>query len=241
VTARRRDAGLTLLEILFASTLLAVLFAYVYALVAGTLEIRNTIEQLATPYAVGPAVMDRISEDLRCSVLDGTIGFDSFKAERVTEFGEDATKLDFVADVPSRARVKVEGAYVKARVNELGYRVRRSETAQGLLALYRREDLGVDEEPLEGGVYYKLADRVKSFRLDFFADGDGDPESADDGKGEEEWDGKTKKKLPWAARVTLVLVGRPVVDDEGHAVEEVEEYPFTTFVVFPTWHDKKDK
>jgi prepilin-type N-terminal cleavage/methylation domain-containing protein len=237
---RRRDAGLTLIEILVATAILAVFFAAVYSIVSGTIAIRDQVDEMATPYAVGPAVMDRIAEDLRSTLVEPYKDLDAFKAETENVNGESCTKLDFVTCVPSRARVKTENdKWVKARVNEIGYRVRRSETSDRLLALYRREDLAVDDTPLEGGVYYKLADRVKTFKIDWFVDGDGDPASGDDAKGEEEWDAKKEKKLPWGCRVSLVLVGETPLDEEGRPVDEIPEYAFSTYVVFPTRHDKK--
>lgn len=234
------SSGLTLLELLVASALLAVFFASVYGLVEGTLEVRRAIEEKATPYAVGPVVMDRIVEDLRGAVLEPYKDLDVFHAENESPTGETSTKVDFVTVVPSRSRVKVQREFVKARINEVGYRMRRSETAQGLGALYRREDLGVDEEPLEGGKYYKLCDRVKTFRIDWFAEDPGPPDG-DDAKGEEEWDAKKEKRLPFACRVTLTLVGDSEVDERGRPLEEVPEYAFTSFLVFASRHDKADQ
>ena len=235
----RASSGLTLLELLVASALLAVFFASVYGLVEGTLEVRKAIEEKATPYAVGPVVMDRIVEDLRGALVEPYKDLDVFHAENETVASETSTKLDFVTVVPSRSRVKVQREFVKARVNEVGFRLRRSETAQGLGALYRREDLGVDEEPLAGGKYYKLCDRVKTFRIDWFAEDPGDP-TTDEGKGEEEWDAKKEKKLPYACRITLTLVGETDVDERGRPLEDAPEYTFSTFAVFAARHDKAE-
>jgi len=236
----RRARGLTLLEVLVATALLGVFFASVYSLVAGTLTIRDAIEESATPFAVGPAVLDLVIEDLRGATIEPYKDLNAFHAEPETMNGETCTKLDFVTTVPSRKRVKVQDDEVKARVNEVGYRLRRSETVQGLYALYRREDLGVDEDPLAGGKFYKVADNVKVFRIDWFADDPGDP-TTDDAKGEEEWDAKKEKKLPWGCRVTLTLIGEVKADDQGRPLEEPPEYTFVDFIVFASRHDKADQ
>ena len=55
---RRRAEGLTLLEVLIASALLTFFFATVYGIVAGALAQRNRTEEVASPYAVGPIVID---------------------------------------------------------------------------------------------------------------------------------------------------------------------------------------
>jgi hypothetical protein len=226
--------------VLLASALLAVFFASVYTLVASTLKIRTEIEEESTPYSVGPIVMDRVVEDLRAAVIEPYKDFDVFHAETETFQSETCTKVDFVTAVPSRARVKVQREFVKARINEVGYRLRRSETAPGLQALYRREDLGVDEEPLAGGMYYKLADRVKVFRIDWFAEDPGDP-TTDDGKGEDAWDAKKEKKLPYSCRVTLTLMGDSQTDDRGRLLEDAPEYTFVAYVLFASRHDKADQ
>jgi prepilin-type N-terminal cleavage/methylation domain-containing protein len=240
MTMRRRDRGLTLLEILVATALLAILFASVYSIVSSTVTLRNQIEEGATPFAVGPAVMDLVVEDLRAATIEPYKDLDAFHAESETHDGETCTKLDFVSCIPSRKRVRVQDEEVKARLNEVGYRMKRSETKRGLYALYRREDLGVDDDPLEGGKYYKLADSVKVFRVDWFPEDPGDP-TTDDAKGEEEWDAKKEKRLPWGCRVTLRLMGDVPTDDQGNELGEPPEYAFVTFVVFASRHDKADQ
>lgn len=239
---RRRTArGLTLLELLVASALLAVFFASVYGLVEGTVETRNAIEDNATPFAVGPAVLDRVVEDLRGANVEPYKDLDAFHAQNESVGSETCTRIDFVTSTPSRARVKIQNEWVKARLNEVGYRCRRSETLQGAVALYRREDLGVDEEPLAGGNYFKLADRVKTFRIDWYAQDPGDPDNADDGKGEEEWDAKKEKKLPYACRVTLEVFADVATDDAGRALGEAEVYSFVTYIAFNSRFDKADQ
>ncbi len=233
---KRRDSGLTLLEVLVATALLAVFFSMVYTIVASTVAERDKIEADATPYAVGPAVMDLVTEDLRAALIEPYKDYNVFHAESETDNGEACTKLDFVTVVPSRARVRVQDDLVSARINEVGYHLRRSETAQGFYALYRREDMGVDGDPLLGGKFYKLADRVKVFRVDFFADDPGDP-STDDAKGEVEWDAKTEKRLPFGCRVTVTLVGETPTD----GTSELPEYTFVAYVLAASRHDKSDQ
>lgn len=240
MTRARRARGLTLLELLVATAVLAVFFAGVYGLVAAFVDTRNRIEEKATPYAVGPVVMKRVTDDLRAALLEPYKDLDAMRAEAENAQGEPCTKMDFVTVVPSRARVKVGREWQRAHVNEVGYRLRRSETAAGLSALYRREDLGVDDDPLGGGRYHKLCDRVKTFRVDFFAEDPGDP-SADEAKGEEEWDAKKEKKLPYACRVTLTLLGEEVVDSDDRVLEDAPEYTFVSYVTFASRFDRPEQ
>lgn len=237
---RRGARGMTLLEVLLASAILAGFFAMVYAIVAATLERRSAIEESALPYAIGPVVMERVTRDLESACIEPYKEFDAFHAEADSVNGETTTRVDFVTTVRSRSRVKIGDEWVKASVNEVGYRCRRSETAQGLMALYRREDLGVDDEPHSGGRYFKLADRVKTFRIDWFAEDPGDPKD-DESKGEEEWDAKKEKRLPWGCRVTLVVAGDVELDERGRPISDATEYHFVTYVAFPSRFDKADQ
>jgi prepilin-type N-terminal cleavage/methylation domain-containing protein len=236
---RRRCRGLTLLEVLVASALLGVFFVSVYGLVSGTLATRAAIEETATPYAVGPVVLDRVVEDLRGALVEPYKDLDVFMAGVDSVNSATVTQVDFVTTVRSRSRVKVKDDWVSAALNEVGYRCRRSETESSLLALYRREDLGVDEEPLAGGKYCKLADRVKEFKVDWFAEDPGDPGS-DEAKGEDEWDAKTEKKLPFGCRITIVIVGEAQGDDR-EALAQAPQYTFSTYLVFPSRFDKGEQ
>jgi len=150
--------------------------------------------------------------------------------------GTDTTELDFATVVTSRSRVEIDGEFHSSAVCEVGYRMRRSERYDGLYALYRREDFGVDSEPFEGGKFYKLADRVVEFRIDFFEEDPGKPEG-DEALGIMDWDAKEKKGLPYAARITLVIQPPVERDDRGDPVEEVSDIAFIRYVPFASRAD----
>ena len=261
---RRRQSGLTLLELMAASALLAIFFVSIFATVWGTINTRDKIEQKALPFSTGPVVMQRIVDDLLCADISDLKDMDGFEAKGDTVSGGDVTKIDFVAAVPSRDRVKIGDEWVRAAVNEIGYAVRRSElpdapstsftrttvsgggaavvrhssrrSSSDLLALYRREDFGVDADPKEGGKYYKLCDRVKRFAIDFYDEDPGEP-TGDDAEGATDWDAKEEHRLPWGCRVTLVLAGPGSADDED---APARDYMFQTYVPLRTRFDKPD-
>lgn len=229
----RRARGMTLLEVLVASALLAVFFVGIFGIVWGTIRTRQEIEKKAIPWAVGPAVLDRIVQDLQL-VLNTPFNEDEDVFKGSSEDRDDP-ELDFVAAVPSRSSVEVEGAKVRAQVNEIGYRLHRSSLDSSLFALYRREDFGVDGDPTEGGRFFKLCDRVRSFRVEFFEEDPGDP-NGDDAEGLESWDARKEKKLPWALRITLVLAPNPdLLDPEEDARPQDE-----TFVAYVPMRSRLD-
>ena len=227
----RRDAGLTVLEVLVASALLLMFLTGLFGMVWATVDFRDRIERQSAPYGVGPPVLDLICEDLRHALIEPYEDLDAFKAEGDTAGGADTTTIDFVTVVMSRSKVEVDREWVRSALCEVGYRLRRSESAEGLFALYRREDFGVDDKPLEGGKYYKLCDRVVEFRIDFFGEDPGTPDS-DAADGELEWDAETEKKLPWACRVTISIMPPVELDDRGDPIADVEPLEFVRYVNF---------
>lgn len=228
---------MTLLEVIIATTLLVMLFSVVFAYVFGAFRTREVIEQRGVPWSIGPVVMQRLADDLRFAEFESIAeNVDGFKAEAARE---DEAKLDFVTSVPSRDRVSVRDEWVRAAVNEVGYRLRRSETDSSLYALYRREDLGVDGDPAEGGKYYKLCDRVRSFRIDWFDKDPGEPQG-DDAQGATDWDGSKEKKLPWGCRIRLVLATDAATDDRGAETEQSKDLAFVTYVAFRSRFDKAE-
>lgn len=235
----RRAAGFTLLELMAASTLLALFFVFVFGIVWGTIRTRDSMEQQALPFSTGPVVLQRVVDDLQLADVADVKDNDGFSASSESVAGEDVTRIDFVAAVPSRDRVKIGDEWVRAGVNEVGYRLRRSESADGLLSLYRREDYGVDGDPKEGGKYYKLADRVRRFTIDFFDEDPGTPDG-DGSQGETDWDAKQEKRLPWGCRVTLVLVGPASADGDADEDEAEKDYVFQAYVPFRSRFDKAE-
>ena len=141
--------------------------------------------------------------------------------------GLDGDSLDFVATTNSLVTRYDRDRYLQSDVNEIGYRLRPNPNYDDFLEIYRREDMGVDDDPTEGGKYYKVCDGVRSLRLDWFAEDPGEPGS-DDADGKTEWDAKKEGKLPWACRVTLVLVGPGEPDDDVPP----PEWTFQQYVAF---------
>lgn len=233
---RIRRRGMTLLEVLAAAALLGLFFIGVYGLVFATIDKRQMIEDKALPWAVGPAVIRQIEDDLRAFVQ---APFDPVKDVFIASAPrESETRLDLVVAAASREKVKVKDELVRAGANETGYRLRRSEEDRSLYSLYRREDFGVDSEPNEGGRYFKLCDRVKAFTIAWFPEDPGEPGS-DAAEGLPDWDQRKEQKMPWGCRVTLVLAGIQTAEEAADD-RPAQDHVFVTYIPFRTRFDKSD-
>jgi hypothetical protein len=81
------------------------------------------------------------------------------------------------------------------------------------LEVYRREDFGVDDEPLEGGEYTFLSDQVKGFDIEVYAEDGPDLDPLD------EWDSGSDNEeltgLPAAVKLSITIELKPRIDRES--------------------------
>jgi len=63
-TSRRGESGLTVLEVLLASTLLLMFMSALFGLVWSTATFRDTLERQVRTFEVGPPVLDIVAADL---------------------------------------------------------------------------------------------------------------------------------------------------------------------------------
>lgn len=217
--------GFTLVEVLVGALVLGIFISFVYGAVVSAFNVRTVVQTTTSAMAGGTVAVEFVARDLEGAFLlvqeGGPLGF---KAE---DEGGDRTRLDFVTTLDSRGQEEVDGRMLRSDVTETGYRLREGD---GSFVLYRREQFGVDDKPLEGGDWYKVIDGVRQFTVDFY---EGDP-TAEEGDEKEDalraWDSKEKSKLPRSAKITLVIEGSSTNPSRA---DEVVEYSFTRWVVFP--------
>jgi len=241
VTASLRDrrAGFTLVEILVAITLLAVFLSGVYTVAIGTLQAKRMIDETSAVYTAGPEILDLIDRDLRGAYYHGVADLKAMKAQRTSVGGVEVTILDLITTSNSTITKEVDDREVRSDVTEVGYRLRQNDDFPGLLELYRREQFFFDDDPLKGGDYHKVYDRVRLLVIDFFEQQtEGETTSSiskEDGK--ETWDSEDAGGLPRAARITLELAPLPKVGLEEESDERF--YRFVRWVMMPNAFDRE--
>ena len=216
---RHRKAGFTFVEIILAVLITGLVMTSLYALLVGTVRVKELVETEMDEVKAGSLAFDLVRRDLQaaCALRDGTFFFQSAAGEGGT-FGSGAGRVDFVAAVKNRfpddSALDAPGGEDEEAISatcdlcEIGYRV---VTDGEERVLIRREDFYVDDDLGKGGVSMKLLRGVKVFALRFYR---GDEEASGEDPAEE-WDGEKEKALPFAVHVKLVLSrGKEGMDDE---------------------------
>ena len=190
---KRRPAGFTLIELMLAILILAIMMSIVYGVVVSTVNAAQRVEEITASSEIGPAILTRIRSDLEASFLPKDGEF--FLGIRKPGAGWDRDRIDFISsDMEYGSENDVEEPRFH-NINEVGYQVQTSSKDPGVGVLYRRLDYFIDNEPLKGGHLIEMYDRVKSFSLRYY-----------DGKDwRTDWSSKTQKGLPKAVEVVLTI------------------------------------
>ena len=217
-TVSRRTRGFTLLEIMVALAILGVVVMFVYQVLQNSVRGQDMVRDgLRTP-KVQNAILGQIFKDFRYLYWDGFVGDTGFIGRNGMIGGMEADSIDFVTTRPSRTAQYEEDALRDARpspITEVGYALRQNDQNSDYLELYRREDWFVDDNPIQGGKYTLIYDKIKKFDLLYFPI----PEENVDGEPLKEWDTRVKKKLPYA----VVLEIEFEVEEQREDAEESTE------------------
>ena len=193
--------GFTLAEILVTLLIMAGVMVSITQVLQTARMSRDTIHNLRENQLAGPAIMDMLERDLRGILTYSRTLEDHIRIENRVMLGLDGDSVDFVTTTGNLIGRLDGDRYLTSSINEVGYRLRPRPDADDFLEIYRREDMGVDEEPFNGGEFAFLHDRVKSFDIQVFSEDGPDAEPL------ESWglDGDENIGLPARLEITLVL------------------------------------
>jgi len=233
-----RQRGFTLIEVVLATVLFALLMASYYAVFLNAVRLEEHVRSERAFGTVAPAILDLIEDDL-ASLYTSPAKPDAFPL-RGTDGSLDGEPADEIHFVARRASIHQEdiggrGTYLRSPINEVGYKLARGDPASGTRRLYRREAYYVDGSPLQGGDYHEIYDRVVSLDIAYAGYRAEERERASsESLGEhrlerfESWDSAERKGFPSAVIVTLV-VEPPRLSVEPEA-ERDKPRPRNTFV-----------
>lgn len=209
-SARSAERGFTLIEVLLTLLIMSGIMLTMTSILTAARTSRDTIHNIQETQLAGPAILDRIERDLRALVVYDRTRELQLRVKDKVNLGFDADALDFVCTTRSLTLHEEEDRFVRASVNEVGYRLRIAPTGD-FLELYRREEYGVDDDPFEGGNYLLLHERVRGFDIRCFEKDGPDEEPVD------EWGASKNDEhigLPARIEITLTLELAPRLVNE---------------------------
>lgn len=197
----RAMSGFTLVEVLVTLLIMGVIMGAISSILASARNTRDTIYNVQEMQLAGPAIMDMIERDLRALFTYDRPREHAFRVIDRVLLGRDADSLDFVTKGDSLTPIIQGRRYVRTATNEVGYRLRENPDNRDFLEIYRREDLGIDDEPFDGGTYSFLHDRVRHFNIEIFTEDGVEAEPL------EEWgtDARTEDEIGIPTRVEIAL------------------------------------
>ncbi|HZL71056.1 MAG TPA: type II secretion system protein GspJ [Planctomycetota bacterium] len=161
---RTSTSGFTLIEILLAVALCALVMTLVYGVLMATIQASERVDELTHGSEIGPAILAQIREDIGAAFLPGT-DQDYFVGQERS--GRD--RVDFVSSAAVYASETPGAEPTIHSVNEIGYQVKEGPSGEDGLVLYRRVDPFVDAQPLQGGRLTAIAEKVTSFKVTYSA------------------------------------------------------------------------
>ncbi len=243
--------GFTLIEVLLAMAITALLFTGAFWSLHQVVLTRNAVSNRATPYIMGPAVLDVIAADLANAAFYDLKDNNAFYATNADIAGREADALSFVTCSRAHAPEEYDDKedLRDSHVNEVAYLLRRGASGTDFLELWRREDWSVDDKPHNEGDFVLLYDKVHSLSMQFVprspnAEGAETREDANTDNGDlvDGWNAVKEQSLPRAVQFTLVIWARDDVQevDAKEAAGEARLYTFKRFVTLPQLHMSAD-
>lgn len=222
--------GFTLIEVLVATLITALVMVSIMATLWSSLSGRDTVYNLTQEQSAGVAVLGLIERDLQALHTYNVAAKRVFLGKNHSSKGMEADSFDFVATTNSKIPRKDGERDLRADLCEVGYRLRPNPDKPDFLQIWRRESFFLDDKPFEGGDYTLLYDQVKSFNVTYYAEPGTRADSLDD------WSAEEKDGLPFAMKIEMEVELRPRLEMEFTSGTGAQKRAvrFTRNFVFPS-------
>lgn len=214
-----RRRAFTLIEVMVALAIMAVIAALTWGSLSGALQTRDYLDEQDELDRSARIALSRIQRELSLAFLTtNTTAINSYKTVFVAKDADGADQIWF-STLAHRRTIRDSRECDQAEITL--WTDDDPDGESGDLVLLHRESERIDEEPDKGGVVLPLATGVASFDLRYL-----DPTT---GEWRDEWDSQgseTPERLPRAVEIKLVLRG-PDPDDDKRSVER----PYITTVL----------
>ncbi len=204
------SAGLTLVEVMVAIGITAVMATMIWQTYSTTFEINDKVEKINDLYHQGRVVIGRITREIQSSFIIRTPSTKPYTYFIGKEGPGGNTEVAFVAFT----RYPILSSDMRNDQMEIKYFT--ESTENNLYILKTTRSPIIDGDPDKGGTTVDLIENVKEFKIEYY-----DPITDEFKK---EWDSKINQRdrLPSEVKIRLVLQSR-----------EGKLYPFETMVRLP--------
>lgn len=204
---RRRVAarGVTLLEIMVALGVLALIGTLIYGALDGMAKSREGITRIGDRYLQGRTALARITRELQSAFVSAHLPVNPALITRSTVFlGTDQSNMDRLDFTTFSHRRLARNAH-ESDQSEISYFTSRDPNVSGKMDIVRREDASIDLEPTKGGPVLVLAEDVSELEFRYF-----DPMTQ---QWTDSWDSSAAAgqlgRLPSQVKVSLVMLHGP--------------------------------
>jgi general secretion pathway protein J len=198
-----RRKGMTLIEVMVAVTILAIVTTLVYGAFTQTLRNKARIEAIADRSHVVRIAMERITRELSQAFVSVHVNPNPQLQGMLTCFHGFREGRGSRIDFTSFSHRRLYRDAHESDQNELSYFMARSPEHRDLNVLARRESRRIDGDPDEGGQVTILVEDIHGFKLEYL-----DPITLE---WQDDWDaspqGSQPNRLPSQVRITLEVPG----------------------------------
>jgi general secretion pathway protein J len=208
--SKQGHKGFTLLEVLIAMFIFAVVLSTLYVAYTGTFRNIEETESQADLYEMARIVLDRMTEDLEsvymASQTKRTTGEETMEEDQSTRFVGTMTEIEGrrmdTLRFASKAHIVFNGGEPYPGTAEIVYYVRESSEEEGDFTLYRTDRANFEQREEEGTGGWILCDHLHAIQFTYYDE---------EGSEHDNWDSTDesfKDKLPSGVSILLELANK---------------------------------